>query len=64
VTMLSAEQPCDRCGGVLVPPELYVGEPAPPEADCICFRCGRAFRLVGDPPRLEPIPDISTRPAS
>jgi hypothetical protein len=53
MTRLSPDETCERCGSPLYPPQL-----APPEmkvaatADYVCLHCGRAYKRMGNPPKL------------
>jgi hypothetical protein len=48
MTRLSADQPCEACGGLLVPPQIVTGVPVPPDADYICLKCGSPYRWAGN----------------
>ena len=52
MTKLFPEAKCTVCDGMLVPPVL--AQPFTPVAgaDYVCMNCGRAYRWVGNPPRL------------
>jgi len=52
MTTLMPNQRCTVCGGVLVPPTLVVGDIAPDGADYACWKCGRPYAWVGNPPTL------------
>jgi hypothetical protein len=52
MTTLTPNQRCTACGGVLVPPTLLVGDVAPDGADYACWKCGRPYAWVGNPPKL------------
>ena len=52
VTKLAADQRCDRCDGLLVPPHV-IGSAFKTLADYVCATCAKPFHWVGDPPILE-----------
>jgi hypothetical protein len=52
MTRLSANQPCETCGGELYPPGLAFGVIVPSNADYFCVRCKTAYRFVGAPLQL------------
>jgi hypothetical protein len=52
MTTLTPRQRCTVCGGILVPPPLVVGGTAPDGADYACWKCGRPYAWVGNPPTL------------
>jgi DNA-directed RNA polymerase subunit RPC12/RpoP len=43
---------CAACGSRLVPPQMATGFTLPPRTDYACIKCGRAYVVAGDPPRL------------
>jgi DNA-directed RNA polymerase subunit RPC12/RpoP len=43
---------CTVCGSRLVPPHMASGFTLPPRTDYVCIKCGRAYLVAGDPPRL------------
>jgi len=51
MTRLVAEKKCDRCGGLLVPPEM-TPEGRSREVDYVCLGCRERFRWEGNPPVL------------
>ncbi len=52
MTRLAAQERCERCGGLLVPP-LAVGSTCARGVDYVCVTCGQPFRWVGTPPTLQ-----------
>jgi len=56
MTNVAAQQPCERCGGKLVPPELMplvsMSARGAPPPDYVCIKCGQPYLWEGNPPRL------------
>jgi hypothetical protein len=44
MTRLHADQRCEVCDGLLVPPQIVTGVPLPPDADYVCIKCGSPYR--------------------
>jgi len=52
MTRLTANDRCNACGGVLVPPAAAFVDPVAPNTDYVCLQCGRPYRWIGTPPQL------------
>ena len=52
MTKLVPDEKCTFCNGVLVPPSLAPTFKPIATADYVCMNCGRAYRWVGNPPKL------------
>jgi CRP/FNR family transcriptional regulator, cyclic AMP receptor protein len=51
-TTPTRDERCIECGSLLVPRNLAFGVIISAEADYVCVKCLRAYRFVGNPPRL------------
>jgi hypothetical protein len=52
MTKIAADDPCESCGSLLVPPSIASGFTIPAGADYVCVKCGRPYRWTGNPPKL------------
>jgi hypothetical protein len=52
VTNIAATQPCESCGGSLVPRQLAPWVSTAPAADYVCVACEQGYCWSEDPPRL------------
>ena len=55
MTRLSPDERCGGCGSPVWPPSLAFDVIVPSAADYVCLKCRRAYRWVGNPPRLMPL---------
>jgi uncharacterized protein with PIN domain len=55
MTKLVADQKCERCNGMLVPPEVQppiITKVPDDPPDYVCAGCGQSYRWAGNPPTL------------
>jgi RNase P subunit RPR2 len=47
MTRIIADDNCESCGSVLVPPQVASGFKIPQKTDYVCLKCGRPYRWIG-----------------
>jgi hypothetical protein len=60
MTKVIADENCEACGSVLIPPQLASGFKIPAKTDYVYLKCGRPYRWVGNSPRLATVFSITT----
>jgi hypothetical protein len=52
MALLTPDNKCALCKGMLVPPSMAFGLIVAANAQFVCYVCHQPYRWAGDPPRL------------